>query len=103
MRKLLFLVIIISLSSLTQAQTTVKISGSVKEEQNQLAIDGATVSLLMARDSSLVKVAVTDKKGNFEFEKIGEGNYLISAGSIGHSLVYSKSSVVMRAQNNLRF
>jgi iron complex outermembrane receptor protein len=99
MRKLLFLAIIISLNSLTQAQTTGKISGSVKEEQNQLAIDGATVSLLMVKDSSLVKVAVTDKQGNFEFERIGEGNYLILAGSIGHSSVYSKSFTLSANQS----
>jgi iron complex outermembrane recepter protein len=91
MRKLLFLAIIISLSSLTQAQITGKISGSIKEEQNQLAIDGATVTLLLDKDSSLVKVAITDKQGNFVFENINEGSYFVSAGSIGHSSVYSKS------------
>jgi len=47
------------------------------------------VSLLKAKDSALVKVAVTDKDGNFSFENVKDGNYLVLASSIGHAKTYS--------------
>ena len=54
-----------------------KISGSVTDDK-QKAIDGATVSLLRSKDAALVKVGVTDKRGNYEFEKIADGEYVLS-------------------------
>ena len=73
------------------AQTGGKVSGSIKDGGNQKIIDAASVSLLKAKDSSLVKVAVTDKAGNFSFENLKEGSYLVLATSIGHSKIYSNS------------
>lgn len=71
------------------AQTGGKISGSIKDGGNQKVIDAASVSLLQAKDSALVKVAVTDKEGNFSFENIKEGSYLVLATSVGHAKTYS--------------
>ena len=56
---------------------TGKISGLVTDEK-QKGIDGATVSLLRAKDAGLVKVSVTDKAGYFDFEKIADGDYSLS-------------------------
>ena len=82
----------ISMSSI--AQTGGKVSGSIKDGGNQKVIDAASVSLLQARDSVLVKVAVTDKAGNFSFENLKEGNYLILATSTGHTKTYSSSFIL---------
>ncbi len=71
------------------AQTGGKITGSIKDGGNQKIIDAASVSLLQAKDSALVKVAVADKEGNFSFENVKEGNYLVLATSVGHSKTYS--------------
>lgn len=71
------------------AQTGGKISGSIKDGGNQKIIDAASVSLLKAKDSSLIKVAVADKAGNFSFENVNEGNYLVLATSTSHLKVYS--------------
>ncbi|MBL7700638.1 MAG: TonB-dependent receptor family protein [Ferruginibacter sp.] len=71
------------------AQTGGKITGSIKDGGNQKIIDAASVSLLRAKDSSLVKVAVTDKDGNFSFENIKDGSYLVLATSVGHTKTYS--------------
>ena len=38
-----------------------------------VALENATVELIKAKDSSLVKVAITDKNGIAEFEKISFG------------------------------
>ena len=76
------------------AQTGGKVSGSIKDGGNQKIIDAASVSLLKAKDSSLIKVAVTDKAGNFSFENLKEGSYLVLATSIGHSKIYSNSFLI---------
>lgn len=77
----------ISLFSL--AQTNNKIIGSIKDGGQQEVIDASTVSLLTAKDSALVKISLTDKMGNYLFENIKQGNYILLATSIGHTKVYS--------------
>ena len=81
--------ITIGMSSQAQSVSGGKISGSIKDGGNQKIIDAATVSLLKAKDSSLVKAAVTDAVGNFNFDNVKEGNYLVLATSIGHAKTYS--------------
>lgn len=73
----------------TQAQVS-SISGSIKDGGKQSVIDAATVSLLRSLDSSLVKTSITDKDGNFIFESVPPGAYLVMATSIGHQKVYSE-------------
>lgn len=85
----------------SNAQNGGKISGSIKDGGNQKIIDASTISLLKAKDSSLVKLAVTDKAGNFFFENVKEGNYLLLATSIGHSKTYSNSIELTLAKNSI--
>lgn len=89
----------IALCSLAQSASNGTISGSIKDGGNQIIIDAASVSLLQSKDSILVKTAVTDKAGNFSFDNIKEGNYLIMATSVGHRGTYS--AVVSITANNL--
>ncbi|MBK7435070.1 MAG: TonB-dependent receptor [Chitinophagaceae bacterium] len=91
MNKLLSLLAAITIGMSSTAQNGGKISGSIKDGGNQKIIDAATVSLLKASDSVLVKTAITDPAGNFSFENVREGNYLVKATSIGHALTYSKN------------
>lgn len=85
--------------SLAQSAFSGKISGSIKDGGNQKIIDAASVSLLQSKDSGLVKTAVTDKAGNFSFDNIKEGNYLVMATSVGHKGTYS-SVVTISAGNS---
>ncbi len=80
-----------SISIVSLAQNPGKVTGSIKDGGNQKIIDAATISLLKGNDSSLVKTAITDKEGNFVFENLKAGNYLVSASSLGHSKVFSNS------------
>ena len=82
------------------AQTQGKVTGIIKDGGDKKVIIAATVSLLKAKDSSLVKVAVADSAGNFSFENIKEGSYLVSASSIGHLKVYSNSFTLNSAANS---
>ena len=81
------------------AQTNGKISGSIIDGGDQKIIDAATISLLKAQDSILVKISLTDKQGNFAFENVKNGNYLIMASSIGHRKVYSSPVAVTEGSN----
>lgn len=83
MRNLFILLTGILLSATTFSQTrSGKISGVITDE-SQKPLQSASVSLLRAKDSSLVKVAVTDKEGKYEFESISDGKYLLSVTSVG--------------------
>lgn len=84
----------------SQAQTNNagKVTGSIKDGGQQKIIDAASVSLLKAKDSSLLKVAITDKEGNFIIENVKDGDYLVLATSIGHTKTYSNVFTVSAAQ-----
>ncbi|HEX4851782.1 MAG TPA: TonB-dependent receptor, partial [Puia sp.] len=52
-------------------------------------LESVSVSLLKAKDSSLVKVAITNRTGQFEFEKVPEGQYLLSVSNVGFTTFLS--------------
>ena len=82
--------ILSTVASIGFAQSNGKISGTIINGGDQKIIDAATVSLLRAKDSGLVKLSLTDKEGHFSFENVKTGNYLVMGSSIGHRKVYSK-------------
>jgi iron complex outermembrane receptor protein len=74
MRKLFtFFIATFLLAAGTNAQ---KISGVVKDQQGN-GLEKATVSLLRAKDSSVVKLSVTGGDGRFSFTT-DPGNYLVN-------------------------
>ncbi|MEN9569130.1 MAG: hypothetical protein RL172_361 [Bacteroidota bacterium] len=91
MKHLFSLLTACSISIASIAQTSGKISGSVQDANSKKMIEAATVTLLKSADSSLIKTSVADKDGNFYFENIKEGSYLVSATSLGHNKVYSQA------------
>lgn len=70
------------------AQNVGKISGLINDEDGNV-LSAVTVSLLRARDSALVKVAITDKSGHYDFINIKEGRYLLSVTSVGFRKKFS--------------
>ncbi|MBI1344450.1 MAG: TonB-dependent receptor [Terrimonas sp.] len=102
MRKILtLLAVIMSLAFTSQGQMkTGKISGVIKDG-NQKTIQAATIMLLKAADSSVVKLSVADKDGNFQFEGIPEGQYLVSVTAIGHTKEYSPNFDISEAGENV--
>ncbi|KQB98803.1 outer membrane beta-barrel family protein [Pedobacter sp. Hv1] len=59
------------------------INGLVTDEQNK-PVDYATVSLFKASDSVLVKTALTDPSGKFQFQNINTGTYFIKTNMMGY-------------------
>ncbi len=79
-----------AMSFITSAQTTEgKVTGTVSSLSKP--IEAATVSLLKANDSSLVKMSLSRKTGNFEIEKLVEGKYLVSVTIVGFTKYYSEA------------
>jgi iron complex outermembrane receptor protein len=90
MRKFYSLLLTVFLTSVLNAQTGTKISGSITDPDGN-PLNGATLTLLLAKDSSLAKLAVSDKNGNYEFVNIKPGNYFISATSVGFAKTNTKT------------
>ena len=70
-----------------------KISGVVKDDQGK-GLEKITISLLLAKDSSVIKLSVTGKDGAFAFQ-LGSGNYLVSTSHVGYAPQYSKPFEVL--------
>jgi len=84
-------VVLMALSSLGQTPGSErKISGIISDE-NRNMVESASVSLLHARDSSLVKTVASDKSGKYRFNGVADGKYLLSVTAVGHSISYSRA------------
>ena len=59
------------------------ISGSVVDNKKK-PVEAATISLMKAADSSVVKLSVSDKAGKFSFQNIPLGSYYINASAINY-------------------
>ena len=65
------------------SQKTKSISGTIKNIRNEILVD-ASVKLLKAQDSSLVKGETTNNNGKFQFSGLVDGHYLLVITSVGH-------------------
>lgn len=70
--------------TVTAFSQTSKVTGSLKDVAEK-PVEFATVSLLRAADSTIVKGAVSNEKGNYAFDNIAKGNYVIKATSVGYN------------------
>ena len=85
----LFILLITALMTQGFSQYKKTVTGIVKDNKAN-GLLGVSVSLLKAKDSSLVKVGVTDKDGNFEINTNATGNFLLSYNALGFAKQYSK-------------
>lgn len=89
MRQLTFLLFLLTAFLFSSAQEQRrKISVTISNEQ-QSPLESATIELLHAKDSALVKTALSDKSGLAEIEQVMPGSYLLKASMVGHDNIYS--------------
>ena len=93
--------VLVSLFSITTLGQGGKISGRITSADNK-PIEGASVSLLKESDSSLVKLAITDKQGVYEFEKIKKGTYQVQCEAMGHQKTISKPIQIADALSSVQ-
>jgi len=82
------------------AQTGTTVTGLVSDEQ-KTPLEFVNVLLLNAADSSMVKGAITNNKGKFEFENIVPGNYLTQYMLMGFENLYSEPVAVSTSPVNV--
>ncbi|MFT3934312.1 MAG: TonB-dependent receptor [Chitinophagaceae bacterium] len=93
----LFLLLFMAITS--QAQTAEgKIKGHVADG-NQKIIEAATITILKAQDSSVYKLGTTNKEGDFLFEGVVLGKYLVTVSAVGHQKYYSRPFAVTAEAN----
>jgi iron complex outermembrane receptor protein len=101
MKKLLFFTILGLQSWAAIAQTiTGSISSSVANVQKP--VESATISVLHAADSSLVKMAVSDKGGLFAVQNIKFGKYLIQVSAVGFAKGWSAPFEISEIQKDIQ-
>ena len=77
--KLLLIAAICLVSALSiNAQNLSRITGQINDNTGK-ALSAATIMLQSAKDSSLVKTAVTDSRGNYEILQIKPGRYFVTS------------------------
>lgn len=87
-------VLIVTASLLSAVQTSAQekpvgtVTGNVSATDQQSGAY-ATVTLLNAADSSLVKGAITDEKGDYHFQQIPFGHYLLAVSAVGMAKGFS--------------
>jgi hypothetical protein len=93
----LFLFLFVS----AHAQNTGKVSGRILTETEQ-SRGGATVALLKAKDSAILKVSATNKDGFFSFENLAYGSYRISVTNVGHRRSFSDVFEITPSNQNVQ-
>ena len=93
---------ILSFAFVGHAQTAQngKVSGTITASQK--AVESASVGLLRAKDSAVVKLAVSDKLGQFEVDNVKTGKYLVAIQAVGHAKYYSEVFDISNIQSSYK-
>ncbi|MEP6596363.1 MAG: outer membrane beta-barrel protein [Ginsengibacter sp.] len=98
---ILFLFALIYFTAKSQSVNKGSVSVVIKN-QSQSVVENATVELIKSRDSSLVKVAVTDNKGTAYFDNLVLGTYLIRASLVDYETKYSPQFDLSMSQADIQ-
>jgi len=80
--------ILLLFAALTAATGNAQVSGTAKDAQGT-PLNGVTISLLAAKDSSIKKLAISAANGTYSFSGIAAGNYLVKASNVGYQTTLS--------------
>ena len=101
MKKNFFFFLLSTISVLTFAQTKNGIvTGSINGNDNK-PLEAATVLLLKQKDSSIAKTSITDKQGQYSFNKIANGKYFVSVSAQGYKNLKTDLITVDSINNNI--
>lgn len=97
---LLAFTFIISAGAFAQKSTVI---GRVFDSTVQKGLPYATLSLVKAKDSTLVTFSRADSSGNFKFNNVDAGDYLVSTSFVGYLPVWKPVSVASGENKNMGF
>ena len=75
MRRICFLLCLLSFVITTQAQRNGQVKGVAYDTLSKQAVANATITLLQKKDSSLISFTMTDNNGRFQINGIANGEY----------------------------
>lgn len=78
-----------------------KVTGTVTDDK-QTPLEAVTVTLTRTKDKAFAKAGITDKAGNFELERIAEGEYVVTISAAGFAPVTSKPFTVSAAGSSIK-
>ncbi|MBS1563107.1 MAG: TonB-dependent receptor [Bacteroidetes bacterium] len=101
MMTLLMVPMLMTLSLISHAQTpSGKVSGHVIDG-SQKVIAAATITLVKAKDSSVAKIGAASKDGDFVFEGVPAGRYLVAITATGHKKAWSDAFELSAAKTSV--
>ncbi|MEO7983590.1 MAG: TonB-dependent receptor, partial [Bacteroidota bacterium] len=89
------------LLDLSAQNKTGKISGLIQDATGK-PVPAVSVSLLKAKDSSLAKMAVSNKEGKYEFENIADGSFVIATSSVSFAKSFSAPFTLSQSNNTIQ-
>jgi Outer membrane receptor proteins, mostly Fe transport len=90
----LLTIILLTLGFSTSAQdNTGQLQGKVTDAKG-VPVTAASVTLLKANDSGLVKMTVSGPDGTYQFEKLALGSYIVAISAVGFETGYSSKMQV---------
>lgn len=84
MRSIFSFTLIVSCLCTTVYAQSLKLTGTIRDANDNSALVSASVSLALARDTSKFQGTLTDANGNFEFYYLSKGTYIIKVSYIGY-------------------
>lgn len=81
---LYFLILELSFFSISNAQTSVTVSGLIKDKNTKSVLSFVNVVLKTEKDSSFVSGTVTNEEGRFSLSKVKSGDYFLEVSFIGY-------------------
>ena len=97
--KLLILALALLQTGAVMAQAVkspAKVSGTILDDKSK-PLPYGTVALLKAKDSTVVKGAISNDAGLYTFDRLNQGNYIVRVTTVGFSKAYSKPFAVAQA------
>ncbi len=102
MRRIVLMICLVACSLISIAQQPTKGSVTLRiVNSRQAGLENATVELLKGKDSSLVKVAITDREGNALFENIPFGSYLAKITIVNFTTQYTSPIQLSELQTSV--
>ena len=100
MRLLLFFCAITFCSLCFAQDQKNRISGTVTADKKN-KLEAATVLLLNAKDSALIRTVVSDKEGSFGIANVKDGSYLLKVSAAGYKEVFTAPLLLDTSNNSV--
>lgn len=90
------------ITTISFAQSAGTITGKIKDGNQLNILATASINLLNAKDSSLVKIGLANVEGDYILENVAEGKYLIMAHIVGYEKIYSNAIIISDMQTKVQ-